>query len=156
MDSVPHPGPVRQRPRMLVVEDEVSTVFALRSFFAPTGYDVDCAATPFDGLRLLDRNEYEAVITDLHLTPLRRAEGLNIATHARRRNPRACVVMLTAYGSESTEQEAQQCGVDIYRTKPVELPRLTSDIERVRQEYSGGRDGPTFTGAAAATNGHDE
>lgn len=148
MDGVLNPGPVRQRPRLLVVEDEVSTVFALRSFFTATGSDVDCAANPFEGLRLLDRNEYEAIITDLHLTPLRRAEGLSIAKHARCRNPRACVVMLTAYGSEAIEQEAQQCGVDIYRTKPVELPRLAGDIERVRQEHSDGQQRPAAHGRA--------
>jgi DNA-binding response OmpR family regulator len=56
---------------------------------------------------------------------------MRIAAHARRRNPQACVVMLTAYGSEATEQQARRCGVDVYQTKPVELPRLTVDIERV-------------------------
>jgi DNA-binding response OmpR family regulator len=126
------PGP---RPRLLVVEDEISTIFALRSFFAPTGYDVDCAAGPTEGIRLLDQNAYEAVITDLHLTPARRGEGLSVAREARRRNPLACVVLLTAYGSESTEEDARRCGVDVYRTKPVELPRLTFDIERVRHSY---------------------
>ena len=138
MDGALQPGSARQRPRLLVVEDEVSTIFALRSFFTATGSDVDCAGNPLEALRLLDRNQYEAIITDLHLTFMRGAEGLKVAKHARCRNPGACVVLLTAYGSESTEQEAHQCGVDIYRTKPVELPRLASDIDRVRQEHDSG------------------
>ena len=126
----------RERPRLLVVEDEISTVFALRCFFAPTGYDVDCAAGPTEGLRLLESNEYEAVITDLHLTPARRGEGMVIAREARARNPRACIVLLTAYGTDAVEEEARRVGVDVYRTKPVELPRLTFDIERVRHAYN--------------------
>jgi DNA-binding response OmpR family regulator len=124
------------RPRLLVVEDEISTIFALRSFFAPTGYDVDCAAGPADALRLLAANEYDAVITDLHLTPARGGEGMAIAREARDRNPRACVVMLTAYGSTAIEDEARRGGVDVFRTKPVELPRLTFDMERVRHAYN--------------------
>jgi DNA-binding response OmpR family regulator len=136
MALLPATTALRQRPRLLVVEDEISTIFALRSFFAPTGYDVDCAGGPTEGLRLLETNEYEAVITDLHLTPARRGEGMAIAREARQRNPRACVVLLTAYGTESTEDEARRCGVDVYRTKPVELPRLTFDIERVRHAYN--------------------
>ncbi len=109
----------------------MSTVLALRSFFAYAGYDVDCAGGVRDGLMFLNRHEYDAVITDLQLTPARASEGLRIAALARQRNPRACVVVLTAYGSEATQQEAERCGVDLYRTKPIELPRLAASIEAV-------------------------
>lgn len=116
---------------MLVVDDELGTVFALRSFFALAGYDVDCAAGCTEGLTLLETYDYDAVITDLHLTPGRRGEGMNIAENARRRNPYACVVLLTAYGNEATQEEALRRGVDLYETKPVELPLLMRHIERV-------------------------
>lgn len=124
-------SPVAQRTRLLVVDDELGTVFALRSFFALAGYDVDCAAGCDEGLNLLHSHDYDAVITDLHLTPGRRGEGLNIVESARQRNPHACVVMLTAYGNESTQEEAARRGVDVYQTKPVELPLLMRHIERV-------------------------
>ncbi len=123
--------PIVQRSRLLIVDDELGTVFALRSFFALAGYEVDCASRHDEGLLLLERNAYDAVITDLHLSPGRSSEGLTIAEQARRRNPSACVVMLTAYGSEATQEEAVRCGVDVYETKPVELPLLMRHIERV-------------------------
>ncbi len=119
------------RVRLLIVEDEVSTVFAMREFFALAGYDVDCAAGPSEAGLLLERNRYEAVITDLHLTSNRRGEGMGVVSHARVRNPRACIVMLTGYGSEATEEEAQRCGVDMYQTKPVELARLDAFVDLV-------------------------
>jgi DNA-binding response OmpR family regulator len=112
----------------------MSTIFALRSFFALDGYDVDCAAGPRDGLLLLDRHPYDAVITDLQLTPCRNAEGLTIAARARDRNPHACIVMLTAFGSEATERRARAAGVDLYFTKPVELPSLRNSIDVVLGE----------------------
>jgi DNA-binding response OmpR family regulator len=126
--------PEGPRTRLLVVEDEMSTVFALRSFFALDGYDVDCAAGPRDGLLLLDRRPYDAVITDLQLTPRRNAEGMTIALRARERNPVACIVLLTAFGCEATEQRARQAGVDLYFTKPVELPALRASIDNVLVE----------------------
>lgn len=132
MGAPSHPViPTTARSRLLIVEDEMSTVLALRSYFAYAGYDVDCAACVRDGLMFLDRNAYHAVITDLQLTPARASEGMRIAAIARLRNPRACVALLTAYGSEATQQEAERCGVDVYRTKPIELPRLAAAIEAV-------------------------
>jgi two-component system response regulator HydG len=126
--------PEGPRTRLLVVEDEMSTIFALRSFFALGGFDVDCAAGPRDGLSLLDRRPYDAVITDLQLTPRREAEGLTIASRARERNPGACVVLLTAFGSDATERRARLMGVDLYFTKPVELGVVRAGIDNVLAE----------------------
>jgi len=117
-----------------VVEDEMSTVFALRSFFVLAGYDVDCSAGDHEGLQLLARRTYDAVITDLQLTPRRLGEGIGIAALARERNPGACIVLLTAFGSEATERRARQAGIDLYLTKPVELPALRAAIDNILVE----------------------
>ena len=122
--------------RLLVVEDEMSTLFAIREFFALPQHEVDCATDPIEALRLLDAHAYDAIITDLNLTPSRRGEGLLVASYARKRNPRACVIMLTAYGTEATRAEAMRCGVDVYKTKPVQLAQLTADLARVLQRDS--------------------
>jgi DNA-binding response OmpR family regulator len=118
--------------RLLIVEDEISTIFAMREFFSFNGYQVDCAAGATDAMVLLDRGSYDVVITDLHLTPHRCAEGMNVLTRARRLNPGATIVMLTAYASEGSEQEAYRNGVNLYETKPVPLAKLAACIEAAR------------------------
>jgi DNA-binding response OmpR family regulator len=116
------------RIRLLLVEDELSTVFAMREFFTQAGYDVDCASGLDEARELLAQKLYDAVITDLHLTNHRSGEGMNIAWRARERNPHACIVMLTAYGSEAVENEAKRSGVNLFRTKPVELTPLSAFV----------------------------
>ena len=118
--------------RLLIVEDEISTIFAMREFFSFNGFHVDCAAGATDAMVLLDRGSYDVVITDLHLTPHRCAEGMNVLTRARRLNPGATIVMLTAYTSEGSEQEAYRNGVNLYETKPVGLAKLAACIEAAR------------------------
>ena len=115
-----------RRVRLLLVEDELSTVFAMREFFALAGYDVDCASGLQESTALLDQHQYDAVITDLHLTVHRAGDGMRVAWHARRRNPQACIVMLTGFGGDGTEEEARRCGVDVYQAKPVELAHLSA------------------------------
>ncbi len=124
-------APPRGR-RLLIVEDEISTIFAMREFFSFNGYHVDCAAGATDAMVLLDRGSYDVVITDLHLTPHRCAEGMNVLTRARRLNPGATIVMLTAYTSEGSEQEAYRNGVNLYETKPVGLAKLAACIDATR------------------------
>ena len=139
MRPVPGDDPDASPPtflRLLVVEDEMSTLFAIREFFALPQHEVDCATDPIEALRLLDAHPYDVIITDLNLTPSRSGEGLLVASYARKRNPRACVIMLTAYGTEATRDEALRCGVDVYQTKPVELAQLTAHLSRVLQRDS--------------------
>jgi DNA-binding response OmpR family regulator len=124
----PNSAPQGRR-RLLIVEDDISAIFALRYFFALAGYEVDCAAGPAEGIRLLDHYAYDAVITDLHLLPGRHSEGLRIAHHARQRNPHACIAMLTAHGAEVSADDAIGHGADLFYTKPVELAKLTAGIE---------------------------
>ena len=118
----------REAIRLLLVEDELSTVFAMREFFTQGGYNVDCASAVDDARQLLAQKRYDAVITDLHLTTFRSGEGMKIAERARERNPNACIVMLTAYGSEAIQHEAKQCGVNLFQTKPVALTRLSEFV----------------------------
>jgi len=114
---------------LLLVEDELSTVFAMREFFAQAGYEVDCASGLNESTLLLDRQQYDAVITDLHLSVHRNGEGMRVAWQARKRNPNACIVMLTGFGDECTEEEARRCGVDMYEAKPVELSHLSAFVD---------------------------
>jgi len=118
------------------VEDEISTVFAMREFFSFNGYRVDCASGESEALAFLDRSAYDVLITDLHLTPQRCAEGMRVLARARSRNPRALLVMLTAYGSEGSENEALSNGVNLYETKPVGLAKLAATIEAARNDRS--------------------
>ena len=131
----PRPGVLR----LLIVEDEISTVFAMREFFSFTGYQVDCAAGTAEATLLLERNRYDVVITDLHLTPNRCAEGMGILACARSLSPHALIVMLTAYASEGSEREAYSGGVNLYETKPVGLAELAARIEAARNNSPSAR-----------------
>jgi DNA-binding response OmpR family regulator len=114
---------------LLVVEDELSMVLAMHDYFGHAGFHIDCAAGPSEALRLLDQHAYDAVITDLHLTAQRRAEGLAVAAYAREKDPAAFIVLLTGYDTPPTEQAAREAGVDMYQTKPVELAQLAARIQ---------------------------
>jgi len=123
--------------RLLLVEDNASTSFAIRAFFQRVGYDVDAAMDHATAAQLLDDNEYEVVITDLNLSAPPSNEGMEIVSHARRRHARACVIMLTAFGSAAVEHEARRRGADLFCAKPIALRDLRAFIDELRQRDGG-------------------
>jgi two-component system OmpR family response regulator/two-component system response regulator QseB/OmpR-family two-component system manganese-sensing response regulator len=133
-------APIAPRPavgtRLLIVEDNAATNFAVRAFFQSVGYDVDAVADVAGAARLLDDERYDVVITDLNLGP-GDANGVEVISHARRVHPNACIIMLTAFGSAAAEHEARRRGADLFCTKPVGLHELGVFIDRVlRRDHS--------------------
>jgi DNA-binding response OmpR family regulator len=138
LDSNPEPESQPGVLKLLIVEDEISTVFAMREFFSFTGYQVDCVTSATEATFLLERRRYDVVITDLHLTPNRSGEGMTVLARARGLSPQAVIVMLTAYGSEGSKREAYDTGVNLYETKPVGLAELAARIDDARNDQSRG------------------
>jgi DNA-binding response OmpR family regulator len=117
--------------RLLVVEDNASTSFAIRAFFQSAGYDVDAVADRASAIGLLDDKQYEVVITDLNLGSTQSHDGMDVVSDTRRRLAQACIIMLTAFGSAAAEGEARRRGADLFCAKPVALRDLSSFIDKV-------------------------
>lgn len=112
------------RYRLLIVDDEEMTLFAMREYFTTRGFDVDTAQRIGEARALLGRQRYTAVIADLRLSGSQSTEGLELADLVRERWPSTCVILLTAYDSPNIEAEARNRRVYAFLHKPHSLPDL--------------------------------
>jgi excisionase family DNA binding protein len=111
----------RERPRVLVVDDEASIREMLSKTLALSEYDVDVAP---DGRTALDRMRlftYDLLITDLKMPGM---DGMSVIREAKRLKPDLPVVIITGYSTESSAIEAVNLGVAGYLTKPFRVPRV--------------------------------
>jgi CheY-like chemotaxis protein len=113
--------------KMLVVEDEDIMRDALVDYFSGEGHVVDTAQDGEKALEKFNLNNYDIMIIDLRL-PGR--DGLTVLKEVREKNPKAKVIMITAYPSLETETEARQNGAVDYLTKPFELNYLETLIRQ--------------------------
>ncbi|HEX9050343.1 MAG TPA: response regulator [Anaeromyxobacter sp.] len=115
--------------RILLVEDEATTLSALRDYFAHIGYDVDCARARDEAVERLASTRYPVVIADLLLSKDGGGayEGLDVVERVRRDHPGTRVVVLTACGAE-LEPEARRRGADCFLEKPQPLARLAEIV----------------------------
>ena len=112
---------------MLVVEDEDIMREALVDYFSEGGHTVD---TAIDGEKALEKfklEDYNVMIIDLRL-PGR--NGLSVLEEIRQKNPDAKVIIITAYPSVETEEEAMRKGATEYLQKPFELTYLETLIKQ--------------------------
>jgi CheY-like chemotaxis protein len=112
---------------MLVVEDEDIMREALVDYFSGEGHKVDTADDGENALKKLNLKDYDVMIIDLRL-PGR--DGLSVLKEVREQNPKAKVIMITAYPSLESEMEARRNGAIDYLTKPFELDYLETLIRQ--------------------------
>lgn len=125
------------RQRILVVDDEEPILFAIRDYFEPLGWQVDCAQELEEAEALLSHIRYTLLIADLRLSGIHSNEGLELIRFVRERSPWTRVIVLTGYGSVEIELEAVGRGVDAFLQKPQPLAALAEIASRLTGKITG-------------------
>ncbi len=109
------------QPKILLIEDDLSTALALKKVLQAEGYGVDLAERGDDGLAQATTRPFDLVLTDLRLPGL---SGLDLAARLQAAKPKLPIIMMTAHGTTDTAIEAIKLGVYEYLVKPVDADEL--------------------------------
>ena len=115
---------------VLVIDDEEMATWAFEEFLNSSGYRPLIANTAERGLDIVRRERPDIVICDVRLPGM---SGLEALAEIRRERPEAFVIVMTAYGPPHTAIEPLPNGASDYLTKPLDLRRLRSILERIEQ-----------------------
>lgn len=102
--------------RILCVDDEPNILASLRRLFRSQGYQVVTAESGMEGLRLLESEPFDIVISDMRMPEM---DGARFLEHVRGRWPETLRLLLTGYADIQSILAAINRG-EIYRyiTKP--------------------------------------
>jgi DNA-binding NtrC family response regulator len=115
------PGPV------LVVDDEHDMAESCAFFLRRAGYAARTASSGDEALRLLERQQFSLVVTDVRMP---RMSGLLLLDAIKARDPDIEVVMITGYPEVETAIEAIRRGALDYITKPFTEETLMERVEK--------------------------
>jgi two-component system, NtrC family, response regulator AtoC len=127
----------REKPAILVVEDEAKMRRLVELQLGEDGFLVHSAPDAETGLQLLVREKPDLVVTDLRLPGM---SGLEFLQAVKRANAATPVVVMTAYGTVESAVEAMKVGASNYVTKPFSFDELVMvirkelDARRLREE----------------------
>ncbi len=110
--------------KVLVIEDDPTTLEILGTSLVAGGYEVIRAPTGAIGLDLASAREPDVVLLDLGLPDI---DGLEVCRNLRRwfLNP---IIVVSADGSEARKIAALDGGADDYVTKPFSVPELLARV----------------------------
>ena len=119
---------MKDKLRILVVEDEAAIRTGLIDVLVYHGYDADGVADGRDGLQRASTGKYDLIVLDVMLPTL---SGFDICEAIRRQDRDQPIIMLTARVSDDDIVRGLSLGADDYVAKPFSIAQLLLRIEAV-------------------------
>ena len=111
---------------LLLVDDDPGLLKLLGLRLTSEGYSVVTAESGAEGLRVLNREKVDLVISDLRMDEM---DGMQLFAEIQKVQPGMPVIILTAHGSIPDAVAATQQGVFSFLTKPVDKDALYQAID---------------------------
>ncbi len=115
---------------ILIIDDEKAQRDTLAGFLKKRGHHVATAGSGTDGIRFVEKNQVDTVLTDFKMPD---KTGLDVLKAVKAVNPMIEVVLMTAYGTIETAVEAMKAGAFDYLTKPIDLDELELLLARIQE-----------------------
>jgi DNA-binding NtrC family response regulator len=114
--------------KILILDDEVDMLTLLETIITTkTGHQIATSNNPLELEELMAANDFSLIITDLKMLG---RDGLEVVELVHRKDETIPVVIITAYGSLESAQEAVRKGAYDYITKPFRKEQVLITIQR--------------------------
>ncbi len=111
---------------ILIVDDEAIVRESIRDWLKDAGYEVSVAESGEEALKLVQKQNFGVMILDLRLPGM---SGIDVLKKVKLTQPSIKSIIITAYPTMLTQEEASKLGAIDYLVKPV-FPDKLEDLIR--------------------------
>jgi two-component system, NtrC family, response regulator HydG len=123
---------MKERAKILVVDDEESHRIMLRAVLKEEGYEVAEATDGAEAVKAVEQQPFDLILLDIRMTTM---DGIEALAEVRKISPLVPVLIMTAYASVKTAVEALKAGAFEYLTKPLDTDELKILMEKALELY---------------------
>jgi DNA-binding NtrC family response regulator len=120
----------RMNGHILIVDDDPSMAETLTKAMTRRGFAVTWKTSATEALALVDEQDFDVVVTDLHMGGM---NGFELCERMAANRPDVPVVMITAFGSLESAVGAIRAGAYDFITKPFDVETLRITLARAVQ-----------------------
>jgi DNA-binding NtrC family response regulator len=113
--------------KLLVVDDDLEMCGLLSEVLKGEDFSVTAIHDSFEASKILKKEEFDVVITDLKMKGLK---GLDLLGEAKQVAPLTPVIIITAFGTIESAIKAMKMGAYDYITKPFQMDELVITVKK--------------------------
>jgi two-component system response regulator HydG len=116
-----------ERQRILAVDDDPEMCALLSDALEGEGFSVVTTGESIEASKVLRREEFDVIITDLKMKGLK---GLDLLEEAKKAAPLTPVIIITAFGTIESAIQAMKMGAYDYIRKPFQIDELVLTVKK--------------------------
>lgn len=137
--------------KILIIDDEANLRTMMRLALEHSGYQVDTAEDGPSGIeRFGDGTEFDLVLLDQRMPGM---HGTEVQRDIRKKNPKAKVILTTAFGTNDLAEQAMAMGASDFLRKPFTADTLRLAVKSALTRESGADCKPTTGFERTTING---
>lgn len=117
---------MREKPRILVIDDEKDICDLFEKVLTEEGYTVLTALSGLRAIEIALENKPDLVLLDLRMPEM---DGIEVLRRLKKIDKNIVIIMITAYGTMETARMAMKIGAYDYITKPFDLDYVKTVIK---------------------------
>jgi len=114
------------RPKLLLVDDDAVVLGTLRMILEMEKFEVSTAGSVAEAIHLIDTQEFEALISDLHMPGA--GDGFTVISAMRHKHPDAVTLLFTGFPALKEAMDAILLQADEILVKPMPIPEMVALI----------------------------
>jgi len=115
---------------VLIIDDEEIQLQSLKTFLSKRKFNVFTSRSGEDGIRLINENLIDIVLTDFKMPGM---NGFEVLRKTKEINPGIDVVVMTAFGTIENAVSLMKAGAFDYLIKPIDLDELENILEKITE-----------------------
>lgn len=117
---------------ILVIDDEKDIGWIMSRIFHEQGHKVIVSQSGKKGLKkFMGLKDFDLVFLDIKLPDL---NGFEVLEQIKRVSPHTKVIMITAFGSPESREEALVRGASAFLDKPIQIDQMTRLVDEVLKQ----------------------
>ncbi|MBE3093459.1 MAG: response regulator [Actinobacteria bacterium] len=114
--------------KILVVDDDLDMCEIISDILKEEGYSVNSSYNGEDALMKIKKNHYDLIVLDYKLNEM---SGLMVLEKSLQMIPSLKVIMISAFGDDSTKSKARELGAFDFIDKPFDLKRFVQAVQDI-------------------------
>ena len=117
----------KQEKTVLVIDDEEKVLSTITKHLQHAGYKTITANDGMEGLKLLESEKYDLVVTDIVMPYV---SGVGVVTALKEKHPHIPVIAITGFGEEPMEAAIEK-KADVVLANPVKMAVLKDHVAKL-------------------------
>jgi len=119
--------------KVLIIDDHRPSLEAMSDALESQGYSIISKSSGREGLRAIQNNSFDVILTDLKMPDI---DGMEVLKNAKDADSQSQVILITAHGTIDSAVEAMKAGATDYIAKPVKMAELREKVRKAIENRS--------------------